>query len=302
MRVGLLLPLSGRDGTARDLGRRSVQAEAAGLDLIWLEPEISAPGDGAGDALVAAAFVAPLTAVIRIAACVDAGAHPVHIAEQAIVADNISNGRLVLALRGDTEAAAMLAETLDLVIAATAPSPFRHRGARWAVPGNIAANVSEDRVSVTPQPAQLALPIWVAGSGGASAARERGLSHVSGAGVGAAEAERTWRATEHALGRVSAPLRRPAIRAVTASPAGDFDDEAVVAELRAESVRWGHDVTILSLPPGLAEAAHAHAVERIGSLVRPQLQMYAPPVHLLEHLETKLRPRFPAVADGEVPA
>ena len=301
MRVGLLLSLSGRDGADRDLGRRAAQAEAAGLDLIWLEPGRGAPGEGGSDTLVAAAFVAPLTAAIRIAACVDAGTHPVHIAEEAIVADNISNGRLLLGINGEIDAAATLAETLDLVIAATAPSPFRHRGERWAVPANIEANVSEERVSVTPQPAQLALPIWVAGGGGTGAARERGLSHVSGAGVGPAEAERQWRATEDALGRVSATLRRPAIRTVAATAAGDFDDQAVVAGLRAESHLWGLDVVMLALPVGLAQAAHARAVERIGSLVRPQLQMHAPPAYLLEHLETKLRPRFPSVAGGEGP-
>jgi hypothetical protein len=101
---------------------------------------------------------------------------------------------------------------------------------------------------------------------------------------------------------VSAALRRPAIRTVRTNAAGDFDDGALVAGLRAESVRWGLDVAILALPMELTEAAHAHAVERISSLVRPQLQMYAPPTHLLEHLETKLRPRFPAVADDGDPA
>lgn len=299
MRVGLRLSLSGHGGPARDFGRRAAQAEAAGLDLIWLEPERDAPAAGGPDTLVAAAFVAPLTTVIRIGACVDAGAHPVHIAEQAIVADNISNGRIVLALRGEGDGAATLDETLDLVIAASAPAPFRHRGERWAVPANLDANVSEERISVTPQPAQLTLPIWVAGAGGKSAARERGLSHVIGAGVGAAEAQQAWRATEDALGRVAAGLRRPAIRTVEATADGDFDDQAVVARLRAESLSWGLDVAILALPEGLDEAAHARAVERIGSLVRPQLQMHVPPVDLLEHLEAKLRPRFPAVAGGE---
>ena len=134
MRIGLVVPVAVgaglKDGPARDAS----DAEDVGLDLVWLEDELR-PGASSSDPLVAAAFLASRTTTLRLAARVRVGQHPLHIAEQAAVADNVSNGRLVLALGHDGPDAALLSETAQVVQAATAPRPFRHQGKIWTIPG-----------------------------------------------------------------------------------------------------------------------------------------------------------------------
>ncbi len=67
------------------------------------------------------------------------------------------------------------AEALEIVRKAWAPAEFAHQGGFWKVPaadfnGNPFAN-GIVRVNVTPKPAQLSVPVWIAG--GDSAAVER---------------------------------------------------------------------------------------------------------------------------------
>jgi predicted transcriptional regulator len=60
---------------------------------------------------------------------------------------------------------------------ALASHPFRHPGPLWPVPANLPENLwsIEERVRVTPSPAQFELPLWVAGWAGRSAAARRGV-------------------------------------------------------------------------------------------------------------------------------
>ena len=49
--------------------------------------------------MLRAAAVATRTSVIRLAACAPVDGHPLEIAEAAAVADNVSNGRLIVVLQ-----------------------------------------------------------------------------------------------------------------------------------------------------------------------------------------------------------
>ena len=152
------------------------RAEALGFDAVWIdEREVGAP-------LVVAAGAAAATRGVRLLACVDAGPHPVTLAEEAIVADLVSGGRLVLVVRSEDEN--LLTETIDVVRLALRPRPFRHDGHRWRIPARLPEhNVRGTLLRVTPAPAQLELPVWVTGPAGEVVARKLGVTHV-GSGEG----------------------------------------------------------------------------------------------------------------------
>jgi alkanesulfonate monooxygenase SsuD/methylene tetrahydromethanopterin reductase-like flavin-dependent oxidoreductase (luciferase family) len=145
------------------------RAEALGFDAVWLdERDLGAP-------LVVAAAVAAQTTGLRLIACVDAGPHPVTLAEEAIVADLASNGRLVLVVRSDD--AELLGETVEVLQLAFAARPFRHDGPRWRIPAGLPEHEAlGERLRVTPAPAQLQLPVWTAGGAGAEVAATRGVA------------------------------------------------------------------------------------------------------------------------------
>jgi alkanesulfonate monooxygenase SsuD/methylene tetrahydromethanopterin reductase-like flavin-dependent oxidoreductase (luciferase family) len=241
---------------------------------------------------VAASFLAPRTSVLRLAARVVAGQHPLHTAEQVAVADNISNGRLTLVLSSGGPDPEPLAETVRVVVAANAPRPFAHSGSRWKIPGLIADNDAEPTISVTPQPAQLELPVWLAGAVAPPIARDFGLSHVTESADSPEVARAAWHHAEHALRDVVARMRRPAIRDLVCASNGDFDDESLVERLAAESSRWGLDVALLRLPSDLDAAARSRAIARLATLVRPRLQMDRIPGILEAHWRRKLADRF----------
>ena len=110
--------------------------------------------------------------------------HPVTLAEEIVVLDNLSNGRIgVIGELGslDTEAAT---EDVTLLRASWAGRPIRHRGLRWQVPAGLAGHVAPDAVMVTPAPAQLDVPLWVAGDAARPVGASLGLpvvAHAPGA-------------------------------------------------------------------------------------------------------------------------
>jgi len=220
------------------------RAESLGFDAVWIDQsEAPAP-------LVVAASVASRTRGVRLLACVDAGPHPVALAEEAIMADLASNGRLVLVVRGDEPG--LLAETVDVLHLAFAPRPFRHEGVRWRIPAGLPEHdVVGDRLRVTPAPAQLELPVWVAGAAGAEVAAARGMTFA------AAEDER------------SPEDPRPG-RRVRRYRAAD------VERLRAE---WP-DLAILDVPDAELVTVATH--------IRPRLQLDALPPGLEDYWEASL--------------
>ncbi len=106
-------------------------AERAGLDLVLLEGDTASPAD----ALTTAAFLAGATSAVRVVALVPVGGHPLHIAEQAAVADNALGGACPWRSSADGGEPVAIAESTEVVLAASAPRPFRVRGPPLDDPG-----------------------------------------------------------------------------------------------------------------------------------------------------------------------
>jgi alkanesulfonate monooxygenase SsuD/methylene tetrahydromethanopterin reductase-like flavin-dependent oxidoreductase (luciferase family) len=275
MKLGLVL----EERTIEGLVALSRAAEAAGIDLVWLRPTV-----GGDTALLAATAVAACTHVIRLAACVETGGHPLAIAEAAAVADNCSNGRLVLVLEDRESDSELLEETVDVVLAATASLPFSHSGRRWRIPANLPENDQhEERIVVTPYTVQPELPVWLLGPAAAAVGRSRSLSHVASESDGSDHATLAWKDTERSLGPGARRLRRPALRRVDADAGGAFAAPALVEQLRADQRAWGLDTAVLRLRPNLDQGAWAHAVSNLAAHVRPRLSMHELPAGLDQH-------------------
>lgn len=269
MRFGLALRVVDGDDPLPGLTAQARTAEEHGFDLTWLaEPppgsvDLAAP-------LVGAAALAGSTDVIRIAAEVAAGPHPIYLAEEAIVADLSLGGRCTLVVRADDED--LLTETVDVLLAAVAARPFRHEGKRWRIPANLPENTVniEHAVRVTPAPAQLELPIWVSGTAGPPVAARYGLAYVD---TDAAAAPDTWHRTSAQLSACAARLRRPAVRPVETDAAGHVDADQLVDALRHEQHTWGLDVLIVQLPEALSLDGRLTAIRDLATRVRPRVQL-----------------------------
>jgi alkanesulfonate monooxygenase SsuD/methylene tetrahydromethanopterin reductase-like flavin-dependent oxidoreductase (luciferase family) len=151
VRLGLTLPWRGEPEAAR-------LAEAAGLFGVLVEPHRP------GTEMLAACEVAAATRAVRIVVRVPLGSeHPVTLAEELAVLDNLSGGRVVvLASTADLDLEAA-AEDLQLLRDALGARPLRHCGRRWTVPAGIDGHVAPDSVAVTPEPAQIEVPVWLHG-------------------------------------------------------------------------------------------------------------------------------------------
>lgn len=287
MRVGLVVPVGpGHDGTGEPT-RAAADAEEAGLDLLWLESEPT-PASAPATALTVGTYLAVQTSTLRLAVVAPVGSHPILIAEQTAVADNVSGGRLLLVLGQHEAGAACLEETAELVLTALASRPFRFGGRQWNVPGLIAGNKVQERIAVTPKPAQIELPIWLVGEAAPRVGRALGLSHVTIAAEGPDAAAAAWSETDRVLLRAATRLRRPAIREVRCTADGDFDDVVLVHDLKREADLWGLDVALLRLAGSLSQSARRRAIRRIASLVRPYLEMDQIPTHVQEYWRREL--------------
>jgi len=269
MRFGLVIDVLDAGHPFDDLIRQATAAEEAGFDVAWLpESAGSIPSPA-----VAAAALAPHTSSIHVGIELQAGVNPVYLAEEAAVADLCLGGRLVLAI-GSSDAG-LLAETIDVLLAATAARPFRHLGERWQIPANLPENEvnREDRVRVTPATAQLELPIWLSGPHSAHLARERALTFVGSADDSTDVLTREWQHTEARLSLAAGRLRRVAVRALTPDSTGSIDDEAVVEQLRADQHKWGMDVVLVQLPAGTSLDARLRTLDELAARVMPRVQL-----------------------------
>lgn len=285
MKLGLALSAgTGSDPLAR-LAAQALAVERAGLDVVWLASEdVPSP-------LLSAAALAARTSSVRIAACVDAGPHPLEIAEAASVADSCSAGRLILAVRAREGERELLAETADVLLKALAPRPFSHAGRRWRIPAALPENDGAERlVAMTPATIQVELPLWLCGAGAAACAGERGLCWVVPEDRDAARAGSAWSAAERTLGLAAARLRRPALRALGVDAAGGFDEDALLARLREEQRDWGLDLAVLRPSAVLGEKAWREMVARVASRVRPGVVQDVLPSGLEQHWRERDEP------------
>jgi hypothetical protein len=153
LRIGLVLG-EGQEATQAKL------AEAHGLFGViagWGDPLT---------AVNAAIYASTATEFVRVVTRVRLGLeHPVTIAEELSILDNVNNGRtIVLADTGEltpesaTDEVAVLREALS-------SRPIQHAGPAWKVPAGLPANATAPTsISVTPKPAQLEVAFWVTGA------------------------------------------------------------------------------------------------------------------------------------------
>ena len=130
MRLGLVLP----EGREAEVARA---AERHGLFGVLA---------GAGNpltAVTAAAYASTATEFARVVVRVTLGLeHPVLVAEEIAVLDNVNNGRtIVLADTGQLDEAAA-ADEVAVMREALAGRPLQHEGPVWKVPAGLPANAA----------------------------------------------------------------------------------------------------------------------------------------------------------------
>ncbi len=150
MRLGLVAPAGSETAWA-------IAAEQHGLFAVEI-------GGERGTECTTAAAVATATSAIRLVVRLRVGAdHPLTLAEEIAVVDNLSNGRVVVLADVAGLGPDAAREDVDLVRRALGARPIRHRGARWTVPARLAEHEAPDAVMVTPPPAQVEVPYWITG-------------------------------------------------------------------------------------------------------------------------------------------
>jgi alkanesulfonate monooxygenase SsuD/methylene tetrahydromethanopterin reductase-like flavin-dependent oxidoreductase (luciferase family) len=165
VRLGVTLP-SGRELES------AAAVEARGVPFV----HVAAP---AGCEAQVGALVAAVTTDVRIVVSLALGdVNPVTLAEDIAVLDNLSNGRVgVIVDVGDLAVPAAV-EDVSLLRAAWSGRPIRHRGRRWRVPASLPEHRAPEAVIVTPSPAQLTMPVWIAGDRAAELSGTVGLPMV----------------------------------------------------------------------------------------------------------------------------
>ncbi len=152
MRLGLVLT----EGREAEMARL---AESHGLFGVLA---------GAGDprtAIIAAVYASTATEFVRVIVQVPLGLeHPVTIAEELSVLDNVNSGRTVVLVDTGDLSAEDAEDEVGVIREALGNRPVQHDGPRWNVPARLPANAAAPKaIAVTPKPAQLEIPFWVTG-------------------------------------------------------------------------------------------------------------------------------------------
>ena len=207
---------------------------------------------GTGDprtAITAAVYASTATDFTRVIVRVLLGQeHPVTIAEELAVLDNVNNGRtVVLADTGDLSESDA-ADEIAVLREALGNRPLQHDGLRWKVPAGLPANATASKaIAVTPKPAQLEIPFWLTGGAAGEVAKPSHLA-VLARDAKAASVERSV---------------QPAIAAITGTL--EEDRETVIAWAAA-----GATHLLLELPEG---AQHEAALAMISRYLAPEVAM-----------------------------
>lgn len=191
------------------LGEAARQAEVTGFDSVWISERQFVPDGYCSQPFVAAADVAAKTESIKIGVLAIAGlTHPLYLAEDAAVLDNLSGGRAIVAPinavsheiaaygLGQDEYDERYRETIEVLLKAWAPRPFRFDGRFWTIPAGMPEHtpIPSGTVLFQPQPAQFELPLWVGGFWpyGREVASSMGLPMILGAISGNDALHQLW--------------------------------------------------------------------------------------------------------------
>jgi len=123
-------------------------------------------------AITAAAYASTATEFARIAVRVTLGLeHPVLIAEELAVLDNVNNGRTIVLVDSGHLDEAAAEDEVAVLRESLASRPIQHAGPVWKVPAGLPANPqAPSSIAVTPKPPQLEVPFWVTGAVAAAVA------------------------------------------------------------------------------------------------------------------------------------
>lgn len=297
MRIGAEIDLAAV--RLEDVPVRAARIEEAGLDLAWLTPAEGRPQE----ALVAAAACAATTRRLHIGVRVVPGSHhPLYLAEELHVLDQLLGGRLVAAVAGggaDAVADAgadeladqdRLAETLTVLLSAQATRPFRYEGPNWTIPANLPENTvnPERRLRVTPSPFSLHAELWLYGLNGAACSARFGLPVIAAAEDTAADVAEAWKRITTSLGDAALRMRRAALRPLPEADVSGVD--SLVGELREERELWGLDTAIVRIRDA-SDTAWQRALDLLAKQVRPRLQLDRLPAGLEEFWQEQLTTR-----------
>lgn len=169
-------PGSSRDPLYRDAITLAEAAESSGFDAFWVSEHHGFADSYLPSPLTLLAAIAARTGRIRLAAGIVVApfAHPLHLAEDAAVLDQLSDGRLVLGLGlGYAEheyrafnvsmasRGAVLADLVAFLRTAWRGTEFDWDGPCYRSPG----------LRITPTPAQDTIPLWLGGYADAAVRR-----------------------------------------------------------------------------------------------------------------------------------
>jgi hypothetical protein len=128
-------------------------------------------------AVNAAIYASTATEFVRVVTRVRLGLeHPVTIAEELSILDNVNNGRTIVLVDTGELTPESAADEIAVLREALSSRPIQHEGPAWKVPAGLPANVTAPTsISVTPKPAQLEVPFWVTGAAAEEVGAAAGL-------------------------------------------------------------------------------------------------------------------------------
>lgn len=274
MRVGVVVDL---DRTPLgDVASVAAEVADAGLDLLWLRAAPRRPFDP----LVAAASCAGVTDTLVVGAQVPVGqGHPLYLAEERNVVDLLLGGRFVLGMTvAENAGASVLAEWVEILLAAAGTAPFVHHGPQHTIPARLPQNTTnvEERVRVTPAPAALEPTLWVAGEGARQVAETYAVSLVNEASD---DASRAWSVIAERLGPATRRLRRPGLRDWDTSAEGAVE---LARRLCSERDAWGLDTVLVRTLTAPGDRGWEYVLGALARTVRPRLQLDRLPSGLVD--------------------
>ena len=199
---------------------------------------------GMGDpraGIIGAVYASTATDFIRVAVRVELGLeHPVTIAEELSILDNVNNGRTIVLADTGSLSATDATDELAVLREALGNRPLQHEGPRWKAPAGLPANVQAPKaIAVTPKPAQLEIPFWLRGKAAAEVAAKSGVTVLAQEPDG--------------------DLRRASVQPAIASIEGRLEPDRELVSRWAEA---GATHLFLELPLGADRAAAMSMISR----------------------------------------